>query len=436
MPRPRRAAIMARPSFLSRGPLACRVMIAVAVAAAAGGTGIRPARAQTYGIDFRNTLMPASGGMAGTSVAAPQDFLSAINANPAALTQFKGTHFTIGGAFAEATVNLEQRTPVPLLGVEPFAAKSSTPGAVIPAIGVSQEVDGLPLPTTVGLAVIGAAGGGASYVQVPASNATSSYLLILEFAPSVAFELTDRLSIGATMFIGDGYASGPFVGTSGMTNAYALRGGFGLDYALGEATWLGAYYQSTQAFRFQNEAVLFSERRARDVDMGLPQQVGMGIANEALLDGRLLLAADALYLDWPSAALFKSIYRGQWVMQLGSQYRATDRVKLRLGYALAQNPVDDAVGTRIGPIEVPGGIPAVKYLQSQFAIINEHRLAGGVGVNDFLMRGLDLDAFAGGMFPARENLGDATTVRVASYWLGVGFTWHFDRPPEGRGAGS
>jgi long-chain fatty acid transport protein len=297
-------------------------------------------------------------------------------------------------------------------------------------------VDGLPLPTTVGLAVIGAAGGGASYVQVPASNATSSYLLILEFAPSVAFELTDRLSIGATMFIGDGYASGPFVGTSGMTNAYALRGGFGLDYALGEATWLGAYYQSTQAFRFQNEAVLFSERRARDVDMGLPQQVGMGIANEALLDGRLLLAADALYLDWPSAALFKSIYRGQWVMQLGSQYRATDRVKLRLGYALAQNPVDDAVGTRIGPIEVPGGIPAVKYLQSQFAIINEHRLAGGVGVNDFLMRGLDLDAFAGGMFPARENLGDATTVRVASYWLGVGFTWHFDRPPEGRRAGS
>jgi long-chain fatty acid transport protein len=376
--------------------------------------------------------MPASGGMAGTSVAAPQDFLSAINANPAALTQYKGTHFTIGGAFAEATVDLEQKAAVPLLGVGAFSAKSSTPGAIVPAIGVAQEVDGLPLPTTVGLAVLGAAGGGSSYVQEPASNATSSYLLLLEFAPSVAVELTERLSIGATMFIGDGYASGPFVGTSGMTNAYALRGGFGLDYALGDATWLGAYYQSTQAFRFENEAVLFSERQPRDVDMGLPQQVGMGIANESLLDGRLLLAADALYLDWRSAALFNNIYRGQWVMQLGSQYRATDRVKLRLGYALAQNPIDESVGTRIGPVEVPGGVPAVKYLQAQFAIVNEHRMAAGIGVSDLLMRGLDFDAFAGGMFPAGESLGSDTYVSVKSYWLGVGFTWHFDQPPAGR----
>ena len=405
-----------------------RGIAALVVGLASAGS----AAAQTYGIDFRNTLMPASGGMAGTSVAAPQDFLSAINANPAALTQYKGTHFTIGGAFAEATVDLEQKAAVPLLGVAAFSAKSSTPGAIVPAIGVAQEVDGLPLPTTVGLAVLGAAGGGSSYVQVPASNATSSYLLLLEFAPSVAVELTERLSIGATMFIGDGYASGPFVGTSGMTNAYALRGGFGLDYALGDATWLGAYYQTTQAFRFENEAVLFSERQPRDVDMGLPQQVGMGIANESLLDGRLLLAADALYLDWRSAALFNNIYRGQWVMQLGSQYRATDRVKLRLGYALAQNPIDESVGTRIGPVEVPGGVPAVKYLQAQFAIVNEHRMAAGIGVSDLLMRGLDFDAFAGGMFPAGESLGSDTYVSVKSYWLGVGFTWHFDQPPAGR----
>ncbi len=411
------------PVRLTRGIAALVVVLASAGSAAA----------QTYGIDFRNTLMPASGGMAGTSVAAPQDFLSAINANPAALTQYKGTHFTIGGAFAEATVDLEQKAAVPLLGVAAFSAKSSTPGAIVPAIGVAQEVDGLPVPTTVGLAVLGAAGGGSSYVQEPASNATSSYLLLLEFAPSVAVELTERLSIGATMFIGDGYASGPFVGTSGMTNAYALRGGFGLDYALGDATWLGAYYQTTQAFRFENEAVLFSERRPRDVDMGLPQQVGMGIANESLLDGRLLLAADALYLDWRSAALFNNIYRGQWVMQLGSQYRATDRVKLRLGYALAQNPIDESVGTRIGPVEVPGGVPAVKYLQAQFAIVNEHRMAAGIGVSDLLMRGLDFDAFAGGMFPAGESLGSDTYVSVKSYWLGVGFTWHFDQPPAGRG---
>ena len=414
--------------FLRAVAIICGLVLASGIAA-------NRSYSQTYGIDFRNTLMPASGGMAGTSVAAPQDFISAINANPAALTQYRGTNFTLGGAFAEATVNLTQTAPVPALGVAPFSAKSSTPGAIVPAIGVAQEVDGMLLPTTVGLAVFGAAGGGSSYVQVPASNATSSYLLLLEFAPSVGIELTERLSIGATMFIGDGYASGPFVGTSGMTNAYALRGGFGLDYALGEATRLGAYYQTNQDFRFQDEAILFSERRPRDVDMGLPQQVGIGIANESLSDGRLHQAADALYLDWRSAALFKNLYRGQWVMQLGAQYRATDRVKLRLGYALAQNPINPTVGTQIGPIAVPGGIPSVKYLQSQFAIVNEHRMAAGAGIEDLFMPGLDLDVFAGGMFPAGDQLGNATRVNIESYWIGLGFTWHFDQPQVARDPG-
>jgi hypothetical protein len=53
------------------------------------------------------------------------------------------------------------------------------------------------------------------------------------------------------------------------------------------------------------------------------------------------------------------------------------------------------------------------------------------------MRGLDLDAFAGGMFPASEQLGRSTSVNVASYWVGLGFTWHFDRLPAGdRSSGS
>ena len=61
---------------------------------------------------------------------------------------------------AVAHVNGEIRDA--LLGVDPFSQKSSTPGAIVPAIGVAQELDGLPLPTTVGLAVVGAAGGGSS----------------------------------------------------------------------------------------------------------------------------------------------------------------------------------------------------------------------------------------------------------------------------------
>jgi hypothetical protein len=64
-------------------------------------------------------------------------------------------------------------------------------------------------------------------------------------------------------------------------------------------------------------------------------------------------------------------------------------------------------------------------------------MAAGVGVSDFLMQGLDVDAFAGGMFPAGESLGRETYVSVESYWIGLGFTWHFDRSPlRSRQAGS
>ncbi len=105
----------------TRGRLLTRL-----AAIATAWVGATSATAQTYGIDFRNTLMPASGGMAGTSVAAPQDLLSAINANPAALTQCKGAHFTLGGAFAEVTVDLEQKTAIPRSRISSGSSRSST----------------------------------------------------------------------------------------------------------------------------------------------------------------------------------------------------------------------------------------------------------------------------------------------------------------------
>ena len=163
--------------------------------------------------------MPASGGMAGTSVAAPQDCVSAINGNPAAMTQFKGSHMTLGGGWAESTFDLTQSVPAPGIGVDPFSDKSTVPGSVVPAIGVTQELKGFSVPVFVGLGFVGAAGAGTNFVNAPESNGSASYLLMLEAIPSVAVELTDNLSIGGSMFIGDGFSSGPFVGTSKMTNA-------------------------------------------------------------------------------------------------------------------------------------------------------------------------------------------------------------------------
>jgi long-chain fatty acid transport protein len=370
--------------------------------------------------------MPASGGMGGASVAQPQDFLSSINGNPATLSQYHGTQFTLAGAFAGPTIDLTQTGPAPLIGVTPFSAKSGTPGTVIPNIGVTQELSAYGLPVTFGLALIGSAGAGTSFLREPQSNGTSSYLLLLDIAPSVAVKLTDRLSVGATMFLGDGYLSGPFVGVSSMTNALALRAGVGASYQLTDYTTLGFYWQGKQRFRFQDATVLFNSTVSRDVTLALPDQYGLGVANSRLMDGRLLLSADVLYLQWKTADLFQDIYRNQWVMQLGTQYTVNRRVKLRAGYALAENPIDSNTGTMVDGIPVPGGIPSVKYVQAQFAVVNQHRISGGLGVSDVLP-GLDFDFLAGGMFPASAQLGALTRVDVSSYWLGVGLTWRFGR---------
>jgi hypothetical protein len=133
-----------------------------------------------------------------------------------------------------------------------------------------------------------------------------------------------------------------------------------------------------------------------------------------------------------SALDIKSIYRDQWVMQLGAQLSVRPRLRLRAGYALAQSPIDPSVGTSVAGIPVPGGVPAVKYLQAQFAVVNEHRLSIGMGVRD-VMPGLDFDILAGGMFSASAQLGDFTSTSLNSYWIGAGLTWRFGR---GRLGGS
>jgi long-chain fatty acid transport protein len=111
----------------------------------------REVAAQSFGVESHNTTMPASGGLGGTSIARPQDLTSAINGNPSTLTQYQGTQFLFGGAWAEPTFSIEQTAPLPLLGVQPYGAKSNAQGVAAPAIGVTQDLRSLGLPATFGI---------------------------------------------------------------------------------------------------------------------------------------------------------------------------------------------------------------------------------------------------------------------------------------------
>lgn len=401
-----------------RGRLAPLLLILV-------GCASHEAYAQTFGVELHNTLMPAAGGMGGTSIAMPQDLTSAINANPATLTQFRGTQFQFGGGWAEPTFNLSQDAPIPLLNVDPYAAKSTAPGGPAGNIGVTQDFSALGMPVTLGIGFVTTSAGFSDFRHVTESNGTNTASAIFSLPVGLGVDLTDRLHLGASMALGIAFFDAPFVAIGGMTPDYALRGTLGVNYDLTDFTTVGGYYQSSQSYRFDNAVRFGPAGISQDVNMELPQNVGVGLANHAFMDGRLLLATDLLYKIWDEADMFRSVYDNQWVVQVGAQY-TTGRYKFRAGYAWAENPLDPNPGINIGGVTPPGGFPAIRYTQALLAVTSEHRVSGGIGVVDVLP-GIDMDLMAGGMFRDREQLGASTSTSIASYWIGMGLTWRFGR---------
>ena len=394
----------------------------------AGSAGSR-AFGQTFGVELHNNLMPAAGGMGGVSLARPQDLTSAINGNPATLTQFSGTQFLFGGAWAEPTINLTQHSQLPLAGsprVEPFSAKSSAPGSILGNIGVTQDFSELGLPVTVGIGFLSSAGGLVDFRHRPESGGTNTGLTVFAMPVMAGLQLTERLSVGAGASVGIAVYDGPFIGIGGLTTSYALRGTAGANFQATERTSIGAYFQTKQSFQFDNAIILpVGGGDGLDVDMELPQNLGIGIANQSLLDGRLLVGVDVLYKFWDQADLFRSIYDNQLAVQFGTQL-TTGRFRWRAGYVWAENPLDSNPGPNLGGIIQEGGLPVVRYSQGLLAITSQHRLTLGVGVADVLP-GVDLDLMGGGMFRDQEQLGPFTETSSESYWLGFGLTWRFSR---------
>jgi long-chain fatty acid transport protein len=400
-------------------------LIGSAVFAAVVGSS--KAHAQTFGVELHNNLMPAAGGMGGVSIANPQDLTSAINANPATLSRFRGTQVLFGGAWAEPTFRVTQDQSLPLLGVDPFSAKSTAPGVPLGNIGVSQDLGELGIPATLAIGFVTTSGLFGDFRHVPESNGTNVGLTIFSLPVALGMDLTDRWSVGTSMSMGIAFFDGPFVGVGGMTPDYALRGTLGTNYWLTSRTAVGAYYQTQQSFQFDNafKFGLGPAEVARNIDMDLPQNVGFGIANQSLMNGRLLLGVDVLYKLWNETDLYGVAYDNQWAVQTGGQY-SVGRWRLRLGYTWAQNPIDpNASNLNVGGIPV-GSVPALAYSQGLLAVTSQHRMSGGIGIVDVLP-GIDFDLMAGGMFPDTQQLGQSTTTNIQSYWVGFGLTWRFGR---------
>ena len=209
----------------------------------------------------KTCLTPAAGGMAGVSLAEPQDVPAAILGNPATLTQFHGTQFTLGGAWVEGYPTVSNNGS--LNNGTPFSVTSRTQGFAVPAIGVIQDLRPAGLPAVFGLGFTGLSGLGAEYRgRAPDGsflNNVSSEYMVLGVNAAMGVELGERLSAGATLTLGNAFEqlgfTGPLV-SSAMVNDYALRGTFGLDYKLNDCNTIGAFYQTQAGLRLPQRGPL------------------------------------------------------------------------------------------------------------------------------------------------------------------------------------
>ncbi len=390
------------------------------------GVNFHSALGQGYGTDTQNVLTPAAGGMAGVSLAQPQDVPAAVFGNPATLAQFHGTQFTLGGAWVEGYPTITNNGS--LNGGVPFSMTSRTQGFAVPEVGVIQDLRSLGVPGTLGLGLTSLSGLGAEYRgEAPndtfINNITNEYM-VLGINVGAGVELTDNLSAGAAITLGTGFQQlglvGPLISTA-MVHDYALRGTLGLDYDFNECNTIGAFYQTRMDFDFPRAVRIGST--FNDLSIAQPETVGIGLANTSLMDGNLLIAVDLYYKLWENAALYHDVYVNQWAFAVGSQL-TRGNTKFRLGYSYNSNPLNHSVGDHLSGL--PVARDSIQLFQAaSMATINQHRITAGIGRQGFLFPSLDLDLFAGGLFNATDQFG-ATQASVAVYYIGMGLTWRYD----------
>jgi long-chain fatty acid transport protein len=350
---------------------------------------------------------PISRAMGGVGIAFPQDAISATFANPAGMCfgpYCPGSEFNFGGTLFMPKVDAK----VQALG-QTFKADSDDKVYAIPAIGVSWPIS---TKLRAGLSAYGVSGLGVDYRDTAIDNPTAfqptgpaglpqfpliqgeyTQLQIMKFAPTVAYQISDALSVGAAVHIT--YANLDLRNGSSFNYAFGIQPG--VLFKPMDWLYLGATYVSAQSVDYENvigtldPATGFGAFSA-DLELEQPQEVGLGVAVEPIL-GKLLLEVNYKWIDWSSAEGYEQFdWDSQNVVSVGAQFKPTEQLALRVGYNYGENPVKEHNGWD-GTLNMMGqpndvvnvqGTPFPRYYYETFRIIGfpaivEHHITAGIG---------------------------------------------------------
>ena len=335
---------------------------------------------------------PISRAMGGVGIAAPQDAISAVFANPAAMcvgpfcpaseVDFSGTLFAPD---VKAKV-----TGAGVGGVN--KASSDDEVYAIPAFGLSVPIGSAINPPLwrFGLAAYGVTGLGVDYRETdidrpnpgfggnPLIAGAYTQLQSMRFAPAVAYQPNTKLSFGLSGIVE--YSNLDLGEGSDWDYGFGLQGGV-IFKATNEVS-LGLNIITPRKLEFEKISDFNFDGTLDDLDLEAPLEIGGGVAYAI---SKFLIEADVKWINWGDADGYKDFdWEDQWVFAIGAQYEPIPKLYLRAGYNYGKTPVEDNDGfDGTAPRTVQGKTLPGYYFETfrliGFPALAEHHLTLGIG---------------------------------------------------------
>ncbi len=306
--------------------------------------------------------------MGGADTAVARD-TSALNTNPAGLTQIQGKAFDGFGTMLR-TLDLAHKDSFD------NDVKASNRYTFLGGGGYAQSLDSLPCTAGVGLFAQGGAGGVYKHVNTVAGNQDelSSLFAIAKIIPGMGCQVSDRLSVGVSLaLIYAGLDQKVFPDTPGiglkLEDASSLRTGFklGAMYQLTPKITLGASYTGKTELPMSGGELTINSPTLGNVKydhasvrgLALPQELALGVALKPSDDW--LLSFKLNWIDWSGAIKDITIrgtspnnpladpvtslpptagyWKDQLVIATGVAYTLNERTTLYAGYNYGRNPI-------------------------------------------------------------------------------------------------
>lgn len=379
-----------------------------------------------WGNDFGLSFNPIAGGMGAATYANPQSASDAVFGNPATLMKLADhpNTITFGAAYVNIDFTLDHDGSV---AGAPFSAKSDTQHFLIPNVAVARKI-GNDMVIGGGLGIT--AGLGSDFRTDTLLSPAINYIAFANNI-SIAKQIDDHWSIGATMTLGYGLLDIGPIQSGGTVSDVNLRGAFGVGYDL-ENVSISLHYNSALKFDFDNAFLSESTPTSAEfADLALeqPQEVVLGWSYRFHKDWDWQAAV--MYKNWEDADGYQDIWEDQYVFVNGFQY-SQDKWDYRFGFGFTNDIRKEELGSTFGGKAslgfqagtVPLSPPVLEFLQASLAPsfwTNTATAGFGYAFSDVVR----VDAFIGYVFGSEERISDSNQTDVDFLQGGAGFTWTF-----------